>query len=373
MRPRRVVCAPSALPDSANLYAQYTALDLSTLPFHTGTGAWGAQYVVPQPTPPNITREVTVFSAADARTESGTPGSRIICDFSDSIGAMFTTPTDVEFVMVAGRRVTNLEFANGFARVRVCSITPGVHVPTARLHYWRVANVNGTDLIIRDIDNTGGTDGAGLFNFGAERFAYVNNRMHADRGGILGMEGSTITHKDHVYAGNCMLNGDGADTSNSWTVRVVIRGAYIFKRNVMQGFRYHRIRAHPGDNTPRIAIDDNLLIDTGEASFIWVDAPAGNVNDGSAARCTYVRNNGVYMDGHVLGQPGSVARMEFASTNYGEYANNSHFRGSEQSTWTDASVTSTMTKSGSSYTTLGSLPSWTFYGGPGDPSSVSTT
>jgi hypothetical protein len=254
-------------------YAWYPALDMARIPFHTGSGPWGPQARIEAPSAPVTKRTVSVNTADELGREAGKPGTQILIarSITEQV-VLFGDVIDIDVVVPKG--------------VSVASLTVGSYSPPSRTQRFRIRGTmpmrhsGGTvgsltffsektsDIIVDGIDLNGedGEGGSGLFGFrDGERVAVVNVRGHA-----VGY-GGLMTTRHFVMAGSNFVTGTRSRSVNGFPEGWDVRGGdlSVYFRNYFSGTRYHRIRVHPGTETPQYAwIAENVFIDPYEARIV---------------------------------------------------------------------------------------------------------
>jgi hypothetical protein len=359
----------------ADAYEWYSALDLSEIPFHTGSGDWGSQRAVTAPDAPSTTTSVNVTTESEfvAAYEANARQITVIADLSNCDCRGGVLVNDVDIIINSGVTVRNMYLGNasgtsGTRRVRVRGPTVGSH-SGGQVHqlwftdWW-------TDIIVDGIDWSGyglvGGDAtvAGYVGFSeVGKVALVNNRIATGSAFMIG-----VTPQMFVAAGNSILTGlktprptAGQDEAWHFRINVGTNGTVVLAHNDLRGSRYDQIRIHPTGSTSGnggyVYIGRNLSVDNGEGKMLWVDAAAasqtGKVNG------VWYHNNRVYASGGT--------HFESNDSMYFSRLDNT-FRGSYTSGAISISgATNGNVSSGDQFLTATSDPAWE---GAGDASLV---
>lgn len=312
-------------------YPWYPRLDLSTIPFHTASGAWGARRVIASPAAPTITNFVNINEAFVAALGPGrgiaNPPAGTRYTVTGNITGSFRlegTITDCEVVIPPGFICGTLNVggaSTNINRFRLRGSTVGTHSGGQ----FNNVDLNFLGGVGRDIIFDGiklaspfNRDGYSLVVTGSfERFAIVNCKFRAYLSMYFG-EGT-----DMVWAGNSLVAGaytigqmptDNSDVgSPQWNIRHSTRGPVVLYENDLRGYKYHRFRT--GANTADEAsstyhyIAKNQIVDEQEASISLV---LGAVQ----SPCTIITDNDI----HAYSVVGARFNAEMAS--YARITNN---------------------------------------------------
>lgn len=318
---------PPPPPPGGDTLATYPGLDLNTIPWHTASGAWGNQYVMPKADPPVTTSEASPTTAAEfqANLVSGRrliigPGVTITFGVSE-LQAQGVTLTDVDIVIhpTASLRYFALGSYNSgdvcvYNRIRVRGPTLGSY-SGGQLHQFKVvidANASNScnNLIVDGLgctasasDDITATTAIGLQTgtTSSRRFNMTNCRVASGGEGYIGDMGDTI------FAGNSWLtaltNPEPIE-DESWAIRIMglISGSHIVFENDMRAAEpgrtnvFHRVRVHPDANgVGHFFMKGCTLVDRVESRAMWCDADAGSQNGWLESFMT--ENNTYYMEG----------------------------------------------------------------------------
>jgi hypothetical protein len=359
-------------------FAWYPALDLATIPFHTGSGSWGEQRTVVPAAAPVVSGTVDV-ATVDELTAALSTGGLTIRLTADIIGGTNEIRTAFDFDIhdcdldLNGHLLSNVVFGGYFdatsgSRIRFRSGTEAVHGDGSRLHYVQFFG-EWSDVIMDSIDITGpghvnGGDSSALGVAGTmTRLNIVNSRIAAGCNGYLG------TASDLIVAGCSVMTGlfpDPPSNDEAWGFRVAVEstGYHIFFRNDIRGNRYHRIRSHPIGSSNYGWIVENTFVDRNESRILWVNSAAGNSGvDGGDLSGWWTLRNRTWATGGVPSWEcidGQYVRVEDNEFHSDTFTSDGVFVVVEPPA-TDVVVR------GNTYGPLDPDPPW---GGPGDPSGL---
>lgn len=172
---------------SGEPYLYYPALNMLTIPFHEGSGPWGAQRRIEPPIAPTITGQVTVTTEAEWLLHNTTPNLRIIIPASVTIApttGLYVRASDVEVVYEDGAVNTGYQaIPDEHSRVVIRSAA-GVTTRPRVVGGVNVINVTGlpkTDIRVQDMDLGGlaGQPGFSTQNL-TDRGCLVGCRVRSD-------------------------------------------------------------------------------------------------------------------------------------------------------------------------------------------------
>lgn len=298
--PRLYVDAPSG----TDPYAWYPALDLNTIPFHTGSGAWGAQRAINAPTAPAITTSADVATNGELATCIAVSGRR--CTVTANLTSFDSYPTvtsitDVEIVVPNGILINGMTLSYGATTDRLKITKASGDTIGGQIHglgFYGHTN----DLIIDGIQASGatGTSGAMLFADASDftRVAIVNNQI------ICANYCSGYGGIDWVIAGNSIVHDANlTDNSGDWGFRLGGHanesGPYVIFRNEVHGDRFPKFRFDPSSDTDPYYIyaAENITMDRNEGKFFSIVGASGSPWDRIAG--AWILNNTHYVDGLV--------------------------------------------------------------------------
>lgn len=375
----RATGAPPAAPSGTDPHPQYAALDRNTLPFHAGSGAWGAQVPLQGANPPVITRTVTVTSTVQANTEAATPGTRIIMDYDTTSGVLIQGSfSDLDIVIPSGRSLGAFTIGTysvdaSLQRIRIRGDTVGTYSGGSLASIEFLANVK-EDYIIDGVSCRGGVvtslwyDGGGHAPYPTvTRSAIVNCRFHSE-------QAVALWYSDHcLWAGNCFSSGvnyspiPGSD--ESWDVRS--RGApFVHYDNDFRGTKFHRTRHAPHYERTSLPpeylyIANNRYVDLHEARIFAIFPDSLNASTDTLAGVWFV-NNTVYAENGTGETTPSMDAVKVS--NYARFINNTFYGDFTQSMLNSSSSVSEATSkdfaTGNTFSAIAAIPAYTRAGDP---------
>lgn len=371
----------SAVSDSSTLYPYYTALDLATIPFHTGSGGWGAQRAVVAPTAPTTTSTSNATSLAALQTAVAVAGRWVTCTAGFTGGSLNTVAAGVRIsvapgVLIDGELIVNQATTN--LQIDGTALTAGAG---GQIRFLGIGGGVSDDVIIGGLSITGDdTDDAHalqVFN-GVRKCAIVNNRINAGASGYIG------TGSDIVFAGNSINTGagPGAGSLEAWGIRESGDGPIIVFQNDIRCARtpgnpaYHRVRTAPNADTQLIWVADNTFVDLSESRIYWVNTYSGHQPPLARAAGSWFLNNRVYGTGSGLsidtgsGGPGSTGSGDNnASAVYSRVNGNTIYGTGFSAASIDIEGTGATDtdKTGNTFNATAAAPAW---GAAGDPTGL---
>lgn len=367
---------------SGSAYAPYPSLDLNTIPFHTGAGAWGAQQAIIAPTPPTITREVTVTNAAALSTELRTPGTRVIVDFSTTADiSVVGSVVDAELVVpdtvslgniLIGRYLDTAQVTRLRVRGSTLGTLSGGNIAVLTLLSNNTNNIHIDGIRFRSGNNKNcGMNytfyyGAGANEDIANYTAITNCQFHSE-------ENCGYILSNHlVIAGNCTSSGVNTDTTagedEAWCFRT--RGApCVIYDNYLKGRKYHRFRIAPRINTSATQhcyVANNTMVDLNQGRISWFGFHSADNVATDAITGAWFINNVVYAEN----QDGDTAiSLEFPNVStYARVTGNTFYGDFSQGTLASEEniidATDTDFTTGNAFNSIAAYPDYDRVGSP---------
>lgn len=290
-------------------FVWYPGLDLNAVPWYTGAGAWGSQYVIQPAAAPTTTTEAnpTNFAQFEAALVSGTRiniGAGVTIDCGNgTLLATGATLSDIDIVIDPAGALLYFRLGSygsdlcTYDRIRVRGPTVGAYSGGQLHQFGAIINGNASssinDVILDGIGVTGGASDdvtattAILMQTGStnsRRFNMVNCRLASGGEGYLGDMADTI------QAGNSILtaltNPEPVE-DEAWGSRIMgyIAGGHIAYANDVRAATpgrtnvFHRFRIHPGvEGSGHYWLANNLMVDLVEARMLWCIASAGSLD-----------------------------------------------------------------------------------------------
>lgn len=388
--PTPYVAPPPPAPVGAP-YPWFPALDLSEIPFHVGSGPWGAQTPVQAPTAPTVAIDVTVSSLAALTAACNLGNRRITINGSFAGGQVTGTATDCDIIVLPAVTISGSLLFNTSQRFRIRGETVGaLSGGTVRtLAFgggagWTDVIVDGLNLMGNAQENNGAQV---IINYdGITRMAIVNNRMNGGGCGYLGVT------RHLVIAGNSFNTGAQSGVGvgeriEAWSIRDGGAGPIVVAYNDIRSARqtagqqsYHRFRTAPPDNNQLSWVAHNVLLDFAESRIWWINTYSGSAA-GRAAGAWFVKNyvytnNGGLSIQSGAGGPGSTGSGDnISSASYVRVTENTvygPFTNSDIDIDGTGLVDGDKTTPANTFLPFAAAPSWTAYPGigAGDPTSI---
>lgn len=226
-----------------------TTPSLGALPSELGSLAW--------PTRPNVTREVSVTTAAELQEAAATPGTRVLANGVHG-GDVRITANDVEIVADPGTSLGQLSIGQGVQRVRV----EGGRWTAVRIDVPADFSAGASyrpELMAQDVWLEGMTVESGsetAYEIRGERIAIVGSDVTAGRYSVWCGDTGDFQTEDLILYDN-VFRSAGPEA----TVRLVsvLRSATV--SNVLSNTFKHNYRIHGVSDLNFAA--DNLLVGTG--------------------------------------------------------------------------------------------------------------
>lgn len=366
-------------------YVWYNALDKSTIPFHAGSGFWGAQSTVKEAAAPTGTMtNVNVANASQLAAVIYTPNQRITLT-GDVTGGVFNNGniTDVDIIIPPGRLMKDCvfgSFSNDYtiSRLRFRGNTVGATGTGGQIHNLFIYSTV-QDLIIEGVDMSAtgsASDALCIQKIGARVATRVAlHNVRASTGGTF----YTGDADDMTVCGCSILTGRSTvSPAEAWAFRfsyhteknVVFYANDIRSDTVRSSLAYHRVRWHPNDNLDYVWVNGNRFVERVEGRVLWVHSGAGNSNidGGDMASFWFDTNEVIATNGASVEcydcEHARIVNNTFKSNTITSSANiNLTYGGGSE-----ASSTIDGVKTPNTYQSLpGSDPAWA---GAGDPSSI---
>jgi len=370
--------APSAEP-----YAWYPALDLSTIPFHAGSGVWGPQRVVTAPTAPQGPfTDVTVTTGAELQAQIYTPNRRITVNGNLTTNLVFNAGniTDVDIIIPPGSSLRapyfgNFSVSRTITRLRLRGPTIGAY-SGGQIHQMDWADVTtGSDFIVDGLALSGDVATPAFNRAPVSRIALVNCILSS------GCYGANTTGTDMVMAGctiltgqNLALQGTGDEEAYGWRMNRECQGYQIMyncddrSTPTRTTSSHARVRCHPNPGLDYVYIDHNRFVDRVENWLFICDAAFGSGT--GIARGVWYQNNECITDGTGVQ---NTPKLYGGDTQYA-YCQNNTFKStgflSDANIGLTGTVNGSSGKSGNTYQGLIADPSWY---PPGDPATIDWT
>jgi hypothetical protein len=371
---------------ASDAYEWYPALDLSTIPFHVGSGVWGPQRAVVAPTAPQGPfTDVTVTTAAELQAQIYTPHRRITVDgLIDGSLVIDSDISDVDVIVLPGSRLGSM-FIGNFGtpitvnRVRFRGPTVGSY-SGGQIHKldW-TDNTTGADFIIDGVAMSGDGANPAVSRIPLTRVALVNSIVSS------GCYALSTTSTDMVVAGctiltgqNLALQGTGDEEAYGWRMNRECQGYQIMyecddrSTSTRDESSHARVRCHPNPGLDYVYISDNRFVDRVENWLFICDAAFGTGT--GVARGVWYLNNECITDGTGTGTLANTTPKLYGGDTEYAYVQNNTFKSTGFTSDSNIGLTGTVNgsagKSGNTYTSLISDPSWY---SPGDPTTIDYT
>ncbi len=349
----------------------YPALDLATIPWHTGEGGWGPRVVLEAPTPPDTVRNVTVRSRDEFNRAAAVPGTKITVAEGWAGNTMATIDAnDIDVVIPAGVAIGAIELGNWprkkpIARVRISG--------QGRMGQYRDFPL-ASDIILDGISINGDCAfGPGEKNQGlrveSTRIALLNARVISGGYAWLG------SAKHVLIANSNLLHGAASRAQvgfpEGWGVRNSAGPVTIVDSHI-QGTRYHNVRVHSSGGTGELLyVGRCTLVASAEARTAWL---WNNLGHGAwAGQGAILENCEIY----AYSGPDCVFTQEISAVNvtWSRVRNNKFFSGGKvdfSQRYLDAQAAAGAKgdhdwSQGNTFASMDRLPEWK---GPGDPAEV---
>lgn len=371
---------------SSDPYTWYPALDLSTIPFHVGSGVWGPQRPVVAPSAPTGTMtDVTVTTAAELQTQIHIPNRRITISGTISNGA-FGIPlndgniTDVDIIIPPGSVLVNPIFGSfgtsyTVTRLRLRGPTVGSYSGgTVDKMDWTDITT-GSDFIVDGVALSGDVANCAFSRAPVSRVAVVNCIISS------GCYAISSTSTDMVVAGctilsgqNLSLQGTGDEEAYGWRMNRECQGYQIMfncddrSTPTRTTSSHARVRCHPNPGLDYVYISNNRFVERVENWLFICDAAFGTGT--GIARGVWYQNNECITSG--TGAQ-NTPKLYGGDTQYA-YCQNNTFKStgflSDANIGLTGTVNGSSGKSGNTYQGLIADPSWY---PPGDPATIDWT
>lgn len=322
---------PAAVVDSS-AYSLYPSLDLNTIPFHVGAGAWGAQAVVQAPAAPITTTNVSVSTWADFESAclAGARQITVTASISGVGNPVSGSCADLDIIVNPGVIINNPIFGlfgqgNAVTRIRLRGPTLGTY-SGGQVHNMRFFGLS-TDIHIDGIGLTGGgpakevaIETASSLNH--QRMAITNCRGMAGNAFYLGNVGNLVVAGCSVYSGADLTPVSPND--EAWNFRCTEgKGPVIFFDNDLRNPRFHNIRVHPNNaalNQGYVWASQNLILDYEEARIFW----AGRASAGDSGNLlgAWLVGNSIYAEDN---DPVFTPDIEIEHCPYGRVTGNTFY------------------------------------------------
>lgn len=358
----------------ANAYSWYPRLDKSIVPFS-----------VTEPAAPNGPfTNVTAANATELATHLYTPGN--VITLTGDIAATTFDADDIEDVTIivppgifwdspvlAPSHAVNRLYIRG----SIAGSYSGGHIHQLRIF----AGTGGTGVVVDGLDITG-ISSQFCFIFGDNTLdagCLINCKIHAGGFAIVSTCGNVL------FAGNSILTGsdlafDPVNHDEAYGIRCYYQtnnNILLFENDIRSNpgrteWSHARFRCHPDTGIGNVWINSNTFVERVENWIAWVDGASGGP-DGAPAITTYFENNLVVSDSTGIAGSASVPKLT-GSDQIDAYIRNNTFQSNDfvDDTSIFMAGTNSTTKSGNTYSALGSDPAWRSTT-PGDPSTLDFT
>lgn len=368
----------------ADPFTWYTDLDKADIPFHAGSGEWGAQSTIDEPSAPTGTMtDVTAANATELATHIYTANRRITLT-GNIATATFNSSNivDVDIIVPSGILWTSPSIGGGgntVTRLRIRGSTVGSH-SGGQIHEFDLQGT-GSDVILDGLDFSGSINKSAINlgpSGGFNRGAIVNCRV-ASAGICI-----TSTCADLVIAGCSVLSGldTSAETSptneEAYGIRcnyetdgnVVVYACDIRSNPARVQSSHARFRCHPDPGIEHVWVANNRFVERVEN---WIfNVSAGGPGELGNAISAWFMNNEVISDGAGTTGGASVPKL-FIATNPDppgterdaewSYCQGNTIKSTDIASDSDVNMAGiengTSGRSGNTYTSLpGSDPAW---------------
>jgi hypothetical protein len=368
-------------------FAWYPALDLSTIPFHAGSGVWGPQRVVTAPTAPQGPfTYVTVTTGAELQAQIYTPNRRITISGNLSTNLVFNAGniTDVDIIIPPGSSLRAPYFGNfstprTITRLRLRGPTVGSY-SGGQIHQMDWADIaTGSDFIVDGLALTGDVGTCAFSRAPITRVAVVNCIISS---GCYAL--STIS-TDMVVAGctilrgqNLALQGTNDEEAYGWRMNRECQGYQIMFNCDLRSTptriesSHASVRCHPNPGLDYVYISNNRFVERVENWLFWCSAADGGGS--GLARGVWYQNNECITDGTGTGTVANTSPKLYGSSTEYAYCQNNTFKSTGFTSDASINLTGTVNgsagKSGNIYQSIIADPTWY---SPGDPSTIDWT
>ncbi len=263
----------------SDTYDLYTDLCLDDIPWHNGSGGWGAQVALVAPTLPTTTITVSCSTASCANTNAAIAGKKITLTgtgwtAADTVGIH---ADDVEIVLSSGVTIGAIEIGGfgigSIARFYLHGDTPGTHSGGLMGQLRNSSFTTTTDVAIDGIDlngdsNYGGSETNQAFRVdGITRLAVTHVRAIAAGYVWLGTTRHVVIAGSSFYGGAASRASVGY--SEGWTIRNA-SGPLVIVDSDIRGTRYANIRAQSiGGSDELLYIARTKLVAIAEGRSLW--------------------------------------------------------------------------------------------------------
>jgi hypothetical protein len=370
--------AGCAAPPAAGSYPWYPSLNLSAIPWHNASGAWGPRVAIEAPAAPVTTRSVNVTSASQFNSAAGVAGTRITVTSGWAQNSVVTiNANNIDVIIPPGVTVGAIEIGawprtTPLSRIRIRGTTPGTHSGGLMGQYRDFAMAS--DIIIDGIDINGASGfGPGetnqAFRASGTRLAVLNSRVIAGAYTWLGSAKHVVIANSNFYHG--AASRDAVGIVEGWGIRNT-GGPITIVDSRIQGTRYHNLRAQSvGGSGELLYVTRSTFVAQAEGRTAWL---WNNLNAGPyIGQGAILEGNSIY----TYAQPGCGFGGEISVNNVSySVGRNNRFYGGGSAV---LSLTTLLNlalggapgshdwSNGNTFAPLVSFPAWT---GPGDPTQV---
>ena len=289
---------------SSDPYTWYPALDLSTIPFHVGSGVWGPQRPVVAPSAPTGTMtDVTVTNSAELQAQIFTPNRRITISGNIDGSLIFDSGdiTDVDIIVPPGSRLGQPTFGSfgtpiTVTRLRIRGPTVGTY-SGGQVHQMDWSDFStGSDFIVDGVALSGDAANCAFSRAPVSRVAVVNCIISS------GCYAISSTSTDMVVAGctilsgqNLSLQGTGDEEAYGWRMNRECQGYQIMfncddrSTPTRTTSSHARVRCHPNPGLDYVYISNNRFVERVENWLFICDAIFGTGT--GIARGVWYQNN----------------------------------------------------------------------------------
>jgi hypothetical protein len=357
--------------------------DFSAIPWHNGSGGWGAQRVLVSPTLPTTNRSVNCATASSFNTEAAVDGTEITIT-GDWTTAVTITANDIDVILPVGRSIGAIEMGSftqseNQQRIRIRGTVPGQHSGGRMGQFRDIRELNAEDVTIDGIDMNGAASfGTGesnqAFRVNTTRLAVLNTRAIAPGYCWLGNATDVVIHNSNFFGG-----GDDRTTVGfveGWCLRNTA-GPVTIRNSRMESTRYTVVRLQSLGNAGELFYmgDGSQLVGVHEDRGFWLWDNLGNAPLGSG-QGAIVENCEIYLYGAASCVVAVGNHIQASDCDYSRIRNNNFYwySGNEL---TQAIIDTEEAGAdpagdhdwgvGNTFSEYTSHPA---YGGPGDPTAV---
>jgi hypothetical protein len=369
----------SEWPECQHQVGSFPGLNLGSIPWHNGSGAWGPQVLIEYPSLPVTMKTVNVSTPQEFRYAASDPGTEIVITtgWAGNLNVVINA-NDIDVVIPPNVAIGGVELGTWprqtpISRVRIRGPVPGTH-SGGRMGQFRDFAL-ASDIIIDGIDINGDSEfGVGetnqAFRVSGTRIAVINTRAIAGAYLWLGAAKHVIIANSNFYHGAATRSAMGI--SEGWGIRNT-GGPITIIGSRVEGTRYHNIRVQSVGGTGELLyVSDSVLVAVHEGRTAWL---WNNLSNGPwFGQGAIIENSQIFSftaPNCVFGQ-----QIDAGNVTYSRIMNNEFF-GAGNAVFTQAYLDNNAGYGGqpgdhdwsvgNEFNSLTALPSWT---GPGDPRTI---